>query len=158
MVYGTGTSVRDWHSRSGYRGQTTSQTLVAGMATPPVKRSVLWPLLWLLALLVICGGLRAVVQEEQRMGAQVTTVRRSALVPRRGGMVRAPVAAPASAKTDFPWGQVEQVVTLMLWVGALAGMAVLLRAVWFNRRVYPERLAGWSATFLCRGCGTMFQP
>jgi len=91
------------------------------MATPPVKRSVLWPLLWLLALLVICGGLRAVVQEEQRMGAQVTTVRRSALVPRRGGMVRAPVAAPASAKTDFPWGQVEQVVTLMLWVGRWPG-------------------------------------
>lgn len=160
MVYGTGTSVRDWRSRSGYGGQTTSQTLVAGMATPPVKRSWMWPLVWVLMLLSVFVALQEGVRAQQEVATQVQvpTMSRRAPVQRRNGVMRAPVVGHASALTSAQWEQVGWVMDVTLWVGVLAGTAVLLRAVWFNRRVYPEDLAAWSSSFLCRGCGTVFRP
>ncbi len=158
MVYGTGTHVRNWRSRSGYAGTTTSQTLVGGLASPPERRSVLWPLMILLVLSGVFAVLQGFTRDEQGVNARAraAAVSRRASARHRGAVLSVPPVADQSAFTDGQWGTVAEFVGVV-WVGTglLLG-ALVVRAIWFNWRVYPGAFAQWSHSFMCRGCGTVF--
>ena len=156
MVYGSGTHVRNWRSRSGYRGSTFSQSIVGSMAAPPLKRSVFKPLFWLLILWIFLGGPisltvhRLLTDTPQAGSAPVVT---GSLHPsRRGRTQHSPV---------FTRKQSEQQVLVVAAVGAALTFLMLWRlvtALKFNRRDFPKLLIYWQSGFMCRGCGAIFHP
>ena len=158
MVYGTGTHVRNWRSRSGYGGTTTSQTLVGGLASPPERRSVLWPLMILFVLSGVFTVLQTFVRDQQGVDARARAAAVSGRAPtrHRHGMLSLQPVTHQSAFPDAQWEVIgDGIVVVWTGVGVLMG-AIAVRAVWFNRRVYPGAFARWSQSFMCRGCGTVF--
>ena len=156
MVYGTGTHVRNWRSRSGYRGSTVSQSLVGGLATPPLKRSVLKPAFWPFVVWLFLGG-------------PITfAVHRLTLNPPQAGaapIVNGPHYALRKGRTKpvpgIPRDQNEEQVLIAAAIGA-TGSALLiwhaLAALKFNRLEFPRLLHKWESAFMCRGCGAIFHP
>lgn len=157
MVYGTGTHVRNWRSGSGYSGRTTSQTLVGSLANPPVKRSVLKPLLWLLLVFVVFGTAIRSVSETILQPATVSSPAPiidgpRAKVSRKRTMPTRPVVTPE---------QRQRSLVVFAGVGlALAALIVwrIVSAIRFNHGPYPILLRVWQSSFMCRACGAVFQP
>lgn len=163
MVYSAGTSSRNWVSRSGYRGNTLSQSLLAQQANPPVKRSVLKPLFWLLVVWFLLGGaIASTVAAFARGPAPVRTVQtgRRARHRQPGYGPTLPLPPSANPVQANPRAQ-EQIVLVLGGVGALLGFLLLWRAVaafrW-NRRTFPGLLQQWQMAFMCRDCGALFYP
>lgn len=151
MVYGTGTTIRNWRSRSGYSGSTTSQSIVGSLANPPVKRSIVRPLLWLLLVWFFFGWAFALQFE-----------RLSINNPGRGPapIVDGPKAqrhrrsAPVNPSPVLPKEQKEHSDEGLLAITLMgAGLSALflsrfVRALRFNRSAYPQLFQSWQLSFL----------
>ncbi len=155
MVYGTGTHVRNWRSRSGYSGSTVSQSIVGSLATPPLKRSVLKPLLWLLVLWVFVGGPITFAAQRLVSGTSLS-------VP--APIVNGPLYHPSHRgrlprTTGISREQSEQLTLIAATVGTAISALLIWRAaaaLKFNRLNFPRLLQSWQSAFLCRGCGMIF--
>ena len=157
MVYGTGTHVRNWRSRSGYGGSTVSQSIVGSLATPPLKRSVLKPLFWLLLLWVFFGGPITFAANRLVIGTPL-----SGPAP----IVNGPLYY-SSHKGRMPQTpgitreQKEQQILQAAAVGATLSTLLVWRAaaaLKFNQLDFPRLLQSWQSGLMCRGCGVIFHP
>ncbi len=155
MVYGTGTSIRDWRSPSGRSGSSISQSIVSRLAAPPIKRSVLKPLLWLLLVGCLFGS--ALSLQFERLSTPGKARNSAPIVERSRVQHRHP--GPAADQFSHQEKQNGQ----GLWVIAAPVIAVIallmwliIRAVRFNRFVYPQQVERWRLSSMCRSCGAIF--
>ena len=157
MVYGTGTHVRNWRSRSGYSGSTVTQSIVGSLATPPLKRSVLKPLFWLFVLWVFLGGPITFAAHRLVTGTSLSGPAPIVNGPlyhssHRSRVPRTPVVTRE---------QSERQILIAAAVGATVSALLVWRAaaaLKFNRLNFPRLLHNWQSGFMCRGCGAIFYP
>lgn len=155
MVYGTGTSVRDWKSPSGRSGSSTSQSIVSRLAAPPIRKSVLKRLLWLLLVGCIFGS--ALSWQFERLSGPNMAHNSAPIV--EGSKDRHRHKGSAADQFSRQEKQNDQ----GLWVIAASAIAVIallmwliIRAVRFNRFVYPQQVERWRLFSMCRSCGAIF--
>ena len=156
MVYSTGTSVRKWRSRSGYSGNTVSQNIIGSLASLPEKKPVFKLCFWLLIVLFFFSW---------PFASQVDRFSINNLPNRPAPIVdglKAPHHRRRAVMTQpaMPMEQNNQLLAIPAIIGA--GISILLiwrlvRAVRFNRSVYPIQLREWQLSFMCRGCGALFR-
>ena len=157
MVYGTGTHVRNWRSRSGYSGSTVSQSIVGSLATPPLKRSVLKPLFWLFVLWAFLGG--PVTFAAHRLVTGTSLPSPAPIV--NGPLYRSSHKGRMSRTPGVTREQSEQQILIAAAVGATVSALLVWRAaaaLKFNRLDFPRLLQSWQSGFMCRGCGAIFHP
>lgn len=158
MVYGTGTYTRNWRSSSGYSGSTVSQSIVSGLANPPVQMSVARPvilfvLLWLFmgtavyTLLILPANRPPEVHH-----AEIIDGRTHRVIHR----ATAPVSSPASQKNAAESVLLGPAVFTLCFSVIL--VLRIIRANRFNSNHYPLQFLEWQSSFLCKACGTRFLP
>ena len=155
MVYGTGTSIRDWRSPSGRSGSSISQSIVSSLAAPPNKRSVLKPLLWLLLVGSIFGS--ALSWQFKWLSVPSKAYSPAPIVEGSNNQRRHKrLAANQISHQEKPSDQGLWIIT----ASAIAVSALLtwliIRAVRFNRFVYPQQVERWRLSSMCRSCGAIF--
>ncbi len=157
MVYGAGTSNRNWRSSSGYGGRTVSQNLLAQSANPPLKRSVIKPLLWLLVVWATFGG--TIVSTLSRLTGTQNPMPTTLIVDGPKYLAHHRHAAPP--RRALGPDASEQI----LWTVVGIGSALTIFLLWlvisnfrFNRKEYPKLFNQWRLAFMCRDCGSLFYP
>jgi len=154
MAYGSGTYVRNWRSRSGYRGTTTSQSLIGNLASPPNKRKLWKPLL---CLLLVTLWFTPFVM----FTGQMVTGRPSHVPTSIGDSRREQRGQQTQARQMPSVAENVQSVLIVLAFGATLEALTLwwmVRTIRFNRQIYPGLLRDWQLRFMCRQCGTVFYP
>ena len=156
MVYGTGTHVRNWRSRSGYSGSTVSQSIVGTLATPPLKRSVLKPLFWLLVLWVFLGSPITFAVNKLIINTPQSTLAPIVDGPNHSLHKGRTKRAPGTTREESE----RQVLIAAAVLAALSAVLVWrsVAALKFNRSDFPRQLRNWQSGFMCRGCGAIFHP
>ena len=155
MAYGSGTYVRNWRSRSGYRGTTTSQSLIGNLANPPSKRKLWKPLLCLL-LVTLWFAPFYVFAWEQMVGSGPSHVPTSIGDSRREHRGQQTQARQMPSVAE----NVQSVLIVLAFGATLEALTLwwMVRTIRFNRQIYPELLRDWQLRFMCRQCGTVFYP
>lgn len=154
MVWGSGLHVRRWSSGL-WGGHSESQSLVGAQAAPPTKRSVLWPLVFLL---LVAGGLVVSLRTMPAADSSAPVSVRH-VGQRAGRRARQPIAAatPRTVWTEQTRMEASERVFVSFAVLALLPALLLLRALRWNLLGYPRALREWRLLFLCRGCGQVFR-
>ncbi len=155
MAYGSGTYVRNWRSRSGYRGSTVSQSLVGSLASPPIKRS-LWKPLVCVFLAALWFTPAFVVAWEQWVIGTAPHATAPILNGTQGHHAKPIPVRPVPTTADH----VESLLIILALGVTLESLIVwwLVRNIRFNRLAYPGLLRSWQLSFMCRQCGTVFYP
>jgi len=157
MAYGSGTYVRNWRSRSGYRGSTVSQSLIGGLASPPAKRSIWKPLLGLLLVGLFFAPVFAAARD------QISGIERAAPAPivdgprvRHHHKITLTQTRPSPATVLSKENLRYLLLSGLLLTGLL--LWLLVRAIRFNQTVHPKLMRSWQLSFLCKQCGAIFYP
>lgn len=158
MVYGTGTSHRNWTSRSGYRGSTVSQSLVSALANPPRKRSIMKPLLWLVVVWFFFGG--AIASTTRGMMSDSDQLHRASIINTRihRSLRNRP---PSTHRALLTEDQSREIVLIIAAIGATLSVLLIWRtatAIRFNLGSYSQLLKQWQSAFMCKACGAVFYP
>ncbi|HEX4650076.1 MAG TPA: hypothetical protein VH250_01110, partial [Granulicella sp.] len=132
-------------------GTPVSEAQIASRARPPVRSSVVRPVLLLVMLWLFLGV--------PIVSVMVTALRtaishaHAATVPLPPDSLP-PAQPPSVARTLVSFA--PPVLVLLGVSGYLAWRVIAARR--FNRTAYPRLLAQWQASLICKVCGAVFRP
>jgi hypothetical protein len=174
MVFQSG--IRQW---SNYRSSGTSQSNLSRLVAPPRQQRTAFRWIALAFLLLVSVlSIRSITSgmfpgwfaaEEVHHQAPVIDgpayLRQKMLRQRMRHDIPKPPAPSAQAHTpsSAPIPTENLIIgTALFFVLESTGVVVIIRSLRraqkYNREVWPQRMAYWQASFLCRGCGLIFRP
>lgn len=161
MAYGSGTYVRNWRSRSGYKGTTVSQSIIGSLASPPAKRSVWKPVLgMILVALLLAPTIEMAwykwIAGEQRRSTAAPIIDGPSVRHRHHSTAAVSAINPAPIKDPSWTGLLYVLGFCLLLEGVLLWR--LVRSARFNWNVHPQLMRNWQLSFLCKQCGAVFYP
>jgi hypothetical protein len=159
-------SLRMIHSSGTY---SRSQSVLSGMASPPVTKSTSG--LTLILVFIVIGSIFSFVALTSPSSAPpvVQQTKVVSTMPHSGhkdkhATASTPNAAPAAVPPSPMHTSLSDIVAATAFSLVFAGafglfpFVALRKASRYNTTVYPRLLAQWEASFMCRACGNVFTP